>query len=344
MRILSGAAVLLAALALLSPAAADVADEILAKAIESYKAGDLQPALGGINAAMRNRLSGASVPRAYYYQGLVNRRLGQPGRAITDLTRALEYDGLTDAERADARSALQSAYQEAGLSAGEKVIVAKPGDEEQRPPVMKAVAKSAGAPEPPSVPPFGAPVVTGSLQSEVVTTAVPTPAWQTKASPAAAPAQSKPLPPAVATATAPAHAAAKSDVRPPAKSDKKVALSPLPPIPMPPKKVAADVPRKPAASLAPFVTEVSATPQLTAPAEVRLLVGEVRSRSEAVALAVRLTSQRGAELGPRRPQIAEAKLADTSIYRVRLGPFTDPSRATSLCRSLRDSGYDCIAE
>lgn len=332
MRTLAGA-VLLAAVGLVSPAAADVADEILAKAIESYKAGDLQPALGGINAAMRNRLSGSSIPRAYYYQGLVNRRLGQPGRAITDLTRALEYDGLTEAERTDAQRALEGAYQEAGISPNEKVIVAKPSEDEQRPPVSKAAVKSAAAPEPPSVPPFSAPVVTGSLQSQVVTTAAPTPAWQTMSAPAAAP--PKPSPPAPP----------KPDARSSAPSSQQIALAPLPPIPMPPKTSAPAPQKKQVASLAPFVTEVSAAPQLTAaPAEVRLLVGEAGSRSDAIALAVRLTSQRGAELGPRRPQIARSQLADTQVYQVLLGPFTDPMHATSLCRSLRDSGYACVAE
>jgi cell division septation protein DedD len=93
------------------------------------------------------------------------------------------------------------------------------------------------------------------------------------------------------------------------------------------------------------VTQVSATPAPPpAPAAISLLVGEAHSRNEAFALVVRLTSQRGAELGPRRPQIAETQFADTSIYRLRLGPFTDQSQAMALCRSLRDSGYECVSE
>jgi hypothetical protein len=79
--------------------------------------------------------------------------------------------------------------------------------------------------------------------------------------------------------------------------------------------------------------------------ETRLYVGEARSRSEAFALAIRLTSQRGAEIGPRKPQIAEGTVNGAGpFYRVRLGPYADMSHALALCRSLRESGYDCVAE
>jgi hypothetical protein len=82
-----------------------------------------------------------------------------------------------------------------------------------------------------------------------------------------------------------------------------------------------------------------------APPEIRLLVGVAHSRSEAFALAVRLTSQRG-PLGPRRPQIADTTPPGTSppLYRLRLGPFADAGQAQSLCRSLNDSGYACAVE
>lgn len=141
-----------------------------------------------------------------------------------------------------------------------------------------------------------------------------------------------------------------------------IALAPLPPVPPAkkqtgvsagPKPVSLPVARKPevsapasspAPSLAAFVTEVAAAPAATAPTEIRLLVGEPGSRSEAFELAVRLTSQRGAALGPRRPQIAETRFADASFYRVRLGPFSDAGQAMALCRSLSESGYRCNSE
>jgi hypothetical protein len=313
--------------------------------------------------------------KAHYYRGLTHRRLGQPGQAITDLTRALEYGGLTDTERTDAESALQGAYQEAGISPNEKVIVAKPSEEELRPPAKSAAApapspvkvtepvrvtepptKSAAA-APSRVPDFGATIVTGSLQGEMAAAAAgPAQAWHTSTAAAPVP-EAKPTPQQKSTAVVPVlqakplpqakpstPAQSQPNTRSSAWTSQQVALAPLPPVPVQPKKSAAAEKKQPAASVAPFVTEVAAAPQPVAPAEVRLLVGETRTRNEAIALAVRLTSQRGAQLGPRRPQIAETRLADTQIYHVRLGPFTDPMRATSLCRSLRDSGYDCVAE
>jgi hypothetical protein len=81
------------------------------------------------------------------------------------------------------------------------------------------------------------------------------------------------------------------------------------------------------------------------PPEIRLLVGAAHSRSEAFALIVRLTSQRGATLGPRRPQIADTTPPGSApLYRLRLGPFADAGHAQSLCRSLNDSGYPCAIE
>jgi hypothetical protein len=134
-------------------------------------------------------------------------------------------------------------------------------------------------------------------------------------------------------------------------------------------QVAAAAPTPPAAAPQPFVTQVAAVmpaapPALpiapltqtalppaapiatppAPPAEFRLLVGETRSRSEAFALAIRLTSQRGARLGLRKPQIAAGTMADVVVYRVRLGPFADASQAMALCSSLRASGYPCITE
>lgn len=323
MRALAGA-VLLAATGLITPAAADVSDEILAKAIERYQAGELQPAIGGINAALRGRLSGSQVATAYYYRGLSQRKLGRPGEAITDLTRALDYGGLTDAQRSDAERVLKEAYQAAGISEQERVIVARTSREEDRsrqpiavPPDASIVTSSIRAPE------------TKPLQTAKGAAGVPATAWQ--------PSAAAPL------------------LRPSTWSSEQVSLAPLPPVPRLPRgsiappghlpQSASKQSKREASSpaLMPFVTEVSA-PLAPGAAGVSLLVGDAGSRSEAFALVVRLTSQRGAELGPRRPQIAETKLADSGIYHVRLGPFADPVQAMSLCLSLRDSGYSCVTE
>ncbi len=435
------AVILLLATGSLVASAADVSEEILAKAISAYKAGEMEPAIGGINAAMRGRLPASLLASAHYYRGLAYRRRSEPGRAITDLTRALEYGGLSEAERSEAKENLQVAYQEAGIAPNEKVVVARASQFAEPP--ATSVPRTAEWPTQ-TIQPASVTVATGSVDVKkdrpsaaaanaaaepwAVATAVapsPPPVTPPKAPPpvVAAPAsvQAAPAPAPKATASSAPKALAAAE-QPASWRSQQVALAPLPSIPpavkpaakksaaaeapapkpearkptaaeapapkpeakkteaaekpaakpevkkataagaagpkpeakktaaaeAPAPKQAAAAPQRPVqlAALAPFATEVSAAPTLPAPpaGEIRLLVGETHSRSEAFALAVRLTSQRGGTLGPRRPQIAETKFADSAVYRLRLGPFADEGQAMSLCRSLRDSGYACVTE
>ncbi len=349
------AAILWSGAGIFAAGAGDISEDILSRAIDAYKAGEVEPAIGGINAAMRGRLPGSLTAKAHYYRGLAYRISGRPGDAIVDLTRALQYSGLTDAERSDASENLEVAYQEAGIAPNEKVVVAQTGKSEPE------KASPAKAPEKQSES-WPAVAVTGSVDEKAPAAAPPAKKveaagpWSTAT--AAAPAR-RPDPVPV-----PAPAAVKAEPREasPAKwSSQQVALAPLPPVPAVKKSspeakavagtpVAKPVRAEPAIrlaaatpALAPFATEVTAAPPAP-PSEVRLLIGETHSRSEAVALAVRLTSQRGAGLGPRRPQVIEARYADASVYRLMLGPFTLPDQAMTLCRSLRDSGYACVWE
>ncbi len=295
-------AVLLLVLGFSLPAAADIADEILAKAIERYRAGETEPAIGGINAALRGRLSSAQLAKAYYYRGLAHRRAGRPSDAISDLTQSLSAGGLSDAERADATDNLHAVYRELGSGVSANAAYAAPDTSKRTtaPPTESARTWA----------PSDVAISTGALQEPTPETPAPRPKAWTKQQVALAP-----LPPARKQSAA--SAASK-----------------------PPRATA-----PPQAAVTPFVTEVSVAPaQDLPPPEIRLLVGEAHSRSEAVALAVRLTSQRGFSLGPRRPQIAETAFADSAIYRVRLGPFANLDDALSLCHSLRDSGYDCVRE
>ena len=288
-----------------------MADDVLAGAIERYNAGDMQPAIGGLSAAMRGRLSGAQTARAYYYRGLAYRKAGQPGQAITDLTRALELKELSEAEKSDAIENRQVAYQEAGISEREQVLVE---------PAMPKTAMAAGA-KPPK------PAAAAYNVAETAATATGG-TWQMSTS-------------------SPSATAAAARTEPPRWVASQVSLTPLPPLPPLPTLAPAERKAKPppaTGAIAPFVTQVSLAPVADASPEVHLLVGSAPSRSEAFALAVRLTSQRGAELGPLRPQISEVKFADSAIYRLRLGPFTDAGQALALCQSLRDSGYDCARE
>lgn len=410
-------AILLAAAGALPAAAADVAEEILAKGIEAYHAGKLEPAIGGINAALRARLPAVQVARAHYYRGLAYRKQGNPGRAITDLTRALDDPGLTDAERSDAMEARSAAYQEAGIADEETVVVATDSGERVKPahaaqPARVEAPRSAAAASawttaststsiaaPPAAQ-AAVPKWDGATQVAIAAPLVPAVPALTASAPApdkrepaaALTAADRPATSkwsggtriAVATPKVPAPAspsATKTTVQatPNKWAAKQIAMAPLPPVPVHKTSaqptasdwsasaqvaVAAPPPAKPIVSpakpLAPFVTQVAAVmpaappapppvaPRATppaAPAEVRLLVGEARTRSEAFALAIRLTSQRGAELGPRKPQIAETTVVGAGlVYRVRLGPFADAGQAQALCQSLRGSGYPCVVE
>ena len=85
--------------------------------IKAYGAGKNEEALRAFEAAMRNGLPSAQMPRALYYRGLAFRKAGKPGFAVSDLTSALWLKGgLSEAERADAIKVRALAYNEAGIS------------------------------------------------------------------------------------------------------------------------------------------------------------------------------------------------------------------------------------
>ena len=350
--------------------AADVAEEILAKGIEAYQAGKLEPAIGGINADMRGRLPAAQMARAYYYRGLAYRKQGNPGRAIPDFGSALEYPGLTDAERSDVAESREAAYREAGISEGERVVAVTARETGVAPPASPApetaglsfqtntivtTTASVSAPQPVAKPAPSPPPAQGDWRGSTQTATVappPTVAPKDLPRPAAAPwIDSKPvavtpLPPVAPTkpASRPVPQSAMATLQPAvaapppplAKPRQAPAAKPLPPFVT---QVAAITPAMPVATAAPPVM-----PQ-AAPPPIHIVVGEVRSRSEAFALSIRLISQRGAALGPRKPEIMHATMANGELlYRLRLGPYAAESDALALCQSLRDSGYPCITQ
>ena len=356
---------MLAAAGPVPTSAADVAEEILAKGIEAYQAGKLEPAIGGINAALRGRLPAAQTARAYYYRGLAYRKQGNPGRAISDFSRALEYPGLTDAERSDVAESREAAYREAGISEGERVVVATAREASVAPPAPETAglsfqtttivttgsvsAQQAAAEPAASQPPTasgwgGTQTATVAPPSTVAPKDLPRPAaarWidskpvEVTPLPPVAPTKpaSRPVPPSTMATLQPAVAAPPPPL---AKPREAPAAKPLPPFVT---HVAAITPAMPVATVAPPVV-----PQ-AAPPPVHLVVGEVRSASEAFALSIRLISQRGAALGPRKPEIMHATMANGEfLYRVRLGPYAAESDALALCQSLRDSGYACITQ
>jgi hypothetical protein len=390
-----------------------VAETILEKAIASYREGNLQPALGGINASLRGGLSSSQTARALYYRGLIYRKQGSPGHAISDLTRALDYDALSVEERSEAMEARAAAYQEAGVADQEMVVIApvtgNPNKATPPAPPTTAAIVSPQVVKPPAANWGGATQVAANAPLPVPTAHPPAvAAWSgttqiapppkpakepakkaAKSAPAPAPAPAKPwvtdskkadtekekTSPAVAKAATPvkkpAAVAKQARASQPAKPSD-IEITPIAPLPWAVTNAAntATARSSSSAPVDPFVTQVAAVtplplpppepvaavPVAIAPApaspaapvpppEIRLLVGAAHSRSEAFALAIRLTSQRG-PLGPRRPQIIETTPPGSSppLYRLRLGPFADATQAQSLCRSLNDSGYACAID
>jgi cell division septation protein DedD len=107
------------------PAESDSSSETSLRAgIRAYVTGDFKLALTLLGVALQGTLSSDQAARALFYRGLAYRKQGMPGRALSDLTRALQQpDGLSAAERSDAEENRIAASQEAGLPSVESVVV-----------------------------------------------------------------------------------------------------------------------------------------------------------------------------------------------------------------------------
>jgi hypothetical protein len=107
------------------PAESDSSSEKSLRAgIRAYVTGDFKLAVTLLGAALKGTLSSDQAARALFYRGLAYRKQGLPGRALSDLTRALQQaDGLSPAERSDAEENRVAASQEAGLPNVESAVV-----------------------------------------------------------------------------------------------------------------------------------------------------------------------------------------------------------------------------
>jgi tetratricopeptide (TPR) repeat protein len=183
-------------------------------------------------------------------------------------------------------------------------------------------------------------------QDEVTTASIEGPAatnWQTTESAAASPPPQPQIAPQTAARAAPPPQAAPQAAPPPPRRAPPQAAAPLP----------WATPAAPQAASSGFVTQVAAAPPpradtpAAAPAEpsgkYHVQVAAVRTRSEAYALAVRLVSQHGSELGGRKPLVDDTVIGSMgTFYRVRLGPYASAKEPQHLCGSLRSSGFDCL--
>jgi hypothetical protein len=142
------------------PAESDSSSEKSLRAgIRAYVTGDFKLAVPLLGVALQGSLSSDQAARALFYRGLAYRKQGMPGRALSDLTRALQQpDGLSAAERSDAEENRIAASQEAGLPSVDSVVVSRVATESVQEP-LAALPVSAPA----AVPAAGKATVTGSV-------------------------------------------------------------------------------------------------------------------------------------------------------------------------------------
>jgi hypothetical protein len=308
--------------------------------IKAYGAGKNEEALRAFEAAIRGGLPSAQMPRALYYRGIVFRKLGKPGFAVSDLTSALWLkNGLSEAERADAIKVRALAYNEAGISDVPPVpqssyaeAPALPG-QSTAPPTQTAMA--GGAP-----PPANAPAASNAPAA---------PAQTTSSSGGVSGFFSSLFGGGSSNSETPAEAPTTTASITPADSSGWGGTTEVAPADATPPQRAPEI-------ASPFVTQVAAVDQTktsvndAAPVarsspsgKYKLQVAAVRTRSEAEALAGLVVGRHAEQLGGRKPEVDETVIGSMgTFYRVRLGPYASAAEPENLCVALRSDGFDCL--
>jgi cell division septation protein DedD len=358
------------------PVESDIASEKqLRTGIRAYVTGDFKSAADSLSAALQGTLTSSQTASALLYRGLAYRKQEMPGRALSDLTRALQQtNGLSEAERADAEENRSLASQEAGLGPTESVAAPVVSLATAEPP-PKLAPPVASKPKPArtesnwietgsitttAAPPAPKPQPAAQV---VVGKTVPAPAesnWVKTGSitTTAAPPAPKPEPAAASWADKVQVSMAPLPTAPPVPDaplpQASVAVAPAQPAPAPtaaaPVTAPAAVTSNPAAPATP-PAPVAATPAPAvteapaAPKDFHLQIATLHSRSEAFALSVRLTSQYGGEFGRRKLKVSATQAENQEMaYRVRLGPYANAEEPQRVCSSLRAAGYECLVE
>lgn len=95
--------------------------------------------------------------------------------------------------------------------------------------------------------------------------------------------------------------------------------------------------------MAPAATLPRAQQQDHAGTAYRLQLAAVRTKEEAEELANRVREEEPAYLGQRTFEIVEDVYGNMGrFYRVRIGSFSEPTEALSVCATLRDKRMDCM--
>jgi hypothetical protein len=279
-------------------------EKSLRAGIRAYVTGDFKLAVPLLGVALQGSLSSDQAARALFYRGLAYRKQGMPGRALSDLTRALQQpDGLSAAERSDAEENRIAASQEAGLPSVDSVVVSRVATEGVQEPVAAlpisapvAMPSASKAMVTGSVAPAPVPTESKAIVTGWVTPAVETPQPGTNWSDTVQVTLAE-LPPPTPVATVP------------------VATVSAPEVPAgPPKDFNLQIATVNSRSEA-FALSVRLTSQYGSEfGRRRLVVSEVQGENQARA------------------------------YRVRLGPYANPEEPQRVCDSLHAGGYECLVE
>jgi hypothetical protein len=302
--------------------------------IKAYGAGKNEEALRALEATMRGGLPSAQMPRALYYRGLVFRKLGKPGFAISDLTSALWLKGgLSEAERTDAIKVRSLAYNEAGISDVPPVPQSSYAEVPTLPGQSNAAATQTamvgGAPAPSNAPAAPAqPTSTsggiGGFFSSLFGGGSSSPE-----TPAETPTSTASITPADSSGWAGTTEVSPAGATPPQRAPEIAS-------PFVTQVAAVDQPKN-SANDAPPVARSSPS------GKYKLQVAAVRTRSEAEALAGLVVGRHRDQLGGRKPEVDETVIGSMgTFYRVRLGPYASADEPEHLCVALRSDGFDCL--
>ncbi len=375
--ILLGATLAVAGGALRPAAAQD--GSALSSGAASFNGGKYDLAVRQLTTAINSEgLSPESTAKALYYRGLAQQRLGQHGRAISDLGAAV-WLGLPEQDRVAALVNRGLAYRAAGLSGEAEAELAAARKIGGSGAVNQLVAQNGASPgEAASVSAFSTEV--RSEQSGTSTVIASTPAAQ---APSRAP---EPLPDATnpnswSSGGAPQETASNSGrltrwlgswrggsgEAPPPPPAETAAAAPAPAPQAKPEIVAqswttrtetsaaAAPPPAPAPQAQAWTTQTetapaesgtryaSAAPAVPAPSgNFRLQLSPTRSQDEAMALWKQVSCQ-NQQIAALTPNIEKTDMGNLgTFYRLQIGPFPSKAESTKVCNALKRSGVDCF--
>jgi hypothetical protein len=301
--------------------------------IKAYGAGKNEEALRAFEAAMRNGLPSAQMPRALYYRGLAFRKAGKPGFAVSDLTSALWLKGgLSEAERADAIKVRALAYNEAGISDVPPVPQSSYAEAPTLPGQSNAAPTQTamtGAPAPSNAP--AAPAQTSSSSGGVsgFFSSIFGGGSSSSEKPAEAPTTTASIAPADSSGWSGTTEVAPAEATPPQRAPEIAS-------PFVTQVAAVDQPKNSANDAPPVARS-------TPSGKYKLQVAAVRTRSEAEALAGLVVGRHAEQLAGRKPEVDETVIGSMgTFYRVRLGPYASAAEPEHLCVALRSDGFDCL--